>query len=79
MSNQEPTNEATEGQSQLTEVLGADGDSAEERYIHEALHMLANNYEKARRPYIARLMAIHNMRPPAPIFVTREQAEEMGF
>ena len=72
-------NEASCGGSALTAELGADFDNAEERYLRETLAILQESYSKAAKPYIDRLVAIHSMRPPAPMMVTLEQAEAMGF
>ena len=61
-------NEADNGQSQLTAELGADRDMIEERHIHEALAMLRVCHEKAAKPYLDRLAAIHSIRLPPPVF-----------
>ena len=54
-------------------------DAAEERYLRETLAILQESYTKAAKPYIDRLVAIHAMRPPAPMLVTVEQAKALGF
>ena len=51
----------------------------EERYLRETLAMLQEDYGKAAKPYIDRLVAIHAMRPPAPMVVTLEQARMLGL
>ena len=79
MSEQKDSNEAACGGSALTAELGADFNNAEERYLRETLAILQESYSKAAKPYIDRLVVIRSTRPPAPMMVTREQAEAMGF
>lgn len=45
----------------------------EERYLHEMLAMLRDNYAKAAEPYLKRLAEIHAMRRPQPIVIPIER------
>ena len=54
-------------------------DDAEERYLREALAILHQSYTKAAKPYMDRLVAIHAIRPPAPMLVSVEQAQALGL
>ena len=54
-------------------------DAAKERYLRETLARLHESYAKAAKPYIDRLVAINAMRQPAPMIVTREQAQVLGL
>ena len=51
----------------------------EEQYCHEALAALRESYERAAKPYIARLVAIECRKTPQPIFVTISHASQLGF
>ncbi len=51
-------------------------DAAEERYLREILANLQESYAKAAKPYIDRLVDIHARRPPAPMVVTIEEAQQ---
>jgi hypothetical protein len=63
----------------MTERIPDCAGAAEERYLRETLAILQESYAKAAKPYIDRLVAIHAMRPPAPMIVTVEQAQELGL
>ena len=52
-------------------------DAAEERYLRETLAMLQERYAKAVKPYIDRLVAIHAMRPPAPIVMSVDRLHDL--
>ncbi len=54
-------------------------DAAEERYLRETLAMLQESYAKAAKPYLDRMVEIHAMRPPAPMIVSLEQAQALGW
>lgn len=69
MSEPKDQTEAACGGSALTAELGADFDDAEERYIHQTLAILRESYEKAAKPYLDRLYAIHARRPPPTILI----------
>lgn len=79
MNYQQNQNEAACGGSALTAELGADFDNAEERYLREMIAMLHESYTKAAKPYVDRLASIYALRPAPRMFVTKEQAEAMGF
>ena len=51
----------------------------EERYVHEILAKLREDYAKAAQPYFDRLAMIHSLRPMPPLIVTVEQARELGL
>ena len=53
-------------------------DTAEERYLREILAMLQENYIKAAKPYIDKLVAIHSRSIPQ-MLVTYEQAQAFGL
>lgn len=50
--------------------------SEEERYLQEILAMLQEEYAKAAKPYIDRLVAIRMMEQPRPMILTIEQAQK---
>lgn len=54
------------------------GYAAEERHLREMLAMLQNSYEKAAKPYVDRLVALHSRSQPQ-MFVTIEQAQALGL
>lgn len=78
MSEQQEQTEASDGQSELTDVLGTDPYEAEERYLRDTLAMLQESYTKAAKPYLDRLVAIHSIKPMR-MMVTVAEAEAMGF
>lgn len=51
----------------------------EDRYLRAQLARLQREYQAAAKPFIDRLVAIEMLRPPPPIFITKEQAEALGF
>ena len=51
----------------------------EERYLIKILDRLREEHAKAAQPYLARLAAIRVRENPPSIFVTVEQAQELGF
>lgn len=53
-------------------------DEAEERYLRETLAMLQESYTKAAKPYLDRLLAIHNRKQPQ-MMMTVEQALALGL
>lgn len=53
-------------------------DAAEERYLRETLATLQENYAKAAKPYIDRLVALHDLSVPQ-MLVTVEQAQALGL
>lgn len=67
MSNEKTTNEDQGGSAFNVEL---DGYSNEERYLHEMLSLLQEQYARAAKPYIDRLAQIHAMRMPAPMIIT---------
>ncbi len=53
-------------------------DAAEERYLREMLAMLREEYARASKPYIDRLVALHSLKLPQ-MLVTVEQAKALGL
>ena len=53
--------------------------SAEEVYLYEQIDALRRSYENAIKPYINRLVVIQQMKAPAPMFVSVEQAQALGL
>lgn len=51
----------------------------EELYLREMIASLQRSYAEAIKPYVDRLVAIENMRLPAPIFISVEQARAIGL
>lgn len=54
------TNTAASGQSELIDWVA--GYSEEERYLHEILTLIKEQYARAAQPYVNRLAEIHAMR-----------------
>ncbi len=51
----------------------------EEQYLISILEILRAEYAKAAQPYLARLAMIRSRKGPPSIFVTVEQAQELGL
>lgn len=50
----------------------------EEQYLRESLVSLLKAYRAAAKPLVERLVAIEMLKPPPPIFITKEQADAPG-
>lgn len=53
--------------------------STEEEYLLEQLAALHRSYQVAAQPFIERLTRIRSLQPIQPIFMTLEQANELGI
>lgn len=53
--------------------------NAEEEYLHEVIAALQEQYNRAAKPYIDRLVAIQSMKAPSPMFISTEQATLLGL
>ena len=54
-------------------------ETLEERNLLDMLANLQREHHKAAKPYVDRLAAIRQMQSPEKVFVTVEQARQMGF
>ncbi len=63
----------------MTDDLSPADTSAEERYHREAIHAARLQYEAAIKPHMDRLVYLHGLKPPRPIFITLEQAQAAGI
>ncbi|HEY6018891.1 MAG TPA: hypothetical protein VIY48_03080 [Candidatus Paceibacterota bacterium] len=50
-----------------------------ERQLLEILARIRSDYEKAAKPFIDRLVLLLSMGRPNAVFITHDQAQELGF
>ena len=51
----------------------------EEELLIEQIKQLQEAYNRAAKPFVDRLAALHSLRPMQPILVTYEQAQALGI
>lgn len=56
-----------------------DNHSEEEKYCIVMIRDLQERYERAAKPYFDRLMLIQGLKPPRPIFMTKDEAINAGL